>query len=148
MVKKWIVYAVEIPLILFIRLNLGDWLVAQWFELHAFIAQGMGSTPCQKTWDHGSCRTTKRTTSNNNNWTSAWETSIIRMFCNIYYREFKEGALQHRHQLVTQKQTGQGQKTRTERCLGHLVFRKSIRELGGGGINHQSMAAIIHFCSI
>ena len=70
------------------------------------------------------------------------------MFCNIYYREFKEGALQHRHQLVTQKQTGQGQKTRTERCLGHLVFRKSIRELGGGGINHQSMAAIIHFCSI
>lgn len=49
MVTKWIVYAVEVPLILFIRLNLGDCLVVQWLELHAFTAQGMGSIPCQRT---------------------------------------------------------------------------------------------------
>lgn len=49
MVTKWIVYAVEVPLILSIRLNLGDCLVVQWLELRAFTAQDMGSIPCQRT---------------------------------------------------------------------------------------------------
>ena len=65
------------------------------------------------------------------------------MFAMIYYLGFKEGALEHRHYLVMQKQTGQRLKTRAECCLGHLFFRKSITELGRGGINHQSMAASV-----
>ena len=113
-----------------------------------FHCPGHGFNPMSENQDHGSCRTTKRTTRNNKNWTSAWETSVIRMFAMTYYLGFKEGALQHRHHLVMQKQTGQRLKTRTERCLGHLFFRKSITELGRGGINHQSTATIIHLCNI